>query len=131
MTDKYKFKSLEELLLAFPMHSIFSEQKVIRKITCYNVYDLDTELLNRLKEDSVSLKKIDDGVYIRIHVEMNTIFVDGYIYDGKYWYPAQRNLNTYKRLNEYDIFQDKKIIYYEKEYHYRPGINMKVAYKPI
>lgn len=131
MTDKYKFESLEELLLIFPIHSIFSEQKVIREITCYNVYDFDTELINRLKEDSISLKKIDEGVYIRICIEMNTIFVDGYIYDGKYWYPAQRNLDAYKRLNEYDIFRDKEIIRKGEEYHYRPGINMEVACEPV
>ena len=131
MTDKYKFESLEELLLTFPIHSIFSEQKVIREITCYNVYDFDTELIDMLKEDSVSLKRIDDGIYLRVIIKMNTVFVDGYIYDGTYWYPAQRNLDTYKRLNEYDIFRDKEIICKGEEYHYRPGINMEIACEPV
>lgn len=126
MTDKYKFESLEELLLAFPIHSVFSEQKVIRKITCYNVYDFDTELISSLKEDSISLEKIDEGVYMRTRIETDAIFVDGYIYDGKYWYPAQRKFDAYKRLNEYDVFQDKEITRKGEEHHYRPGINMEV-----
>jgi len=128
MSNKYKFETLEELQLAFPIHSVFSEQKVINEITCYNVYDFDTELINMLKEESISLKKIDDGTYLRITAKMNTISVDGYIYDGTYWYPAQRTLDTYKRLNEYDIFRDKEIIREGKECHYRPGINMKIIY---
>lgn len=131
MSDKYRFETLEELLLTFPIHSVFSEQKVVNKITCYNVYDFDTELISSLKEDSISLKKIDEGVYIRIRIEMNTIFVDGYVCDGKYWYPAQRNSDTYKRLNEYDVFRDKEIIRKGEEHYYRPGINMEIVSEPI
>ena len=128
MSNKYKFETLEELQLVFPIHSVFSEQTVINKITCYNVYDFDTELINELKEDSVILKKIDDGIYSRITAKIDTISVDGYIYDGTYWYPAQRTLDTYKRLNEYDIFRDKEIIREKEECYYRPGINLKIIY---
>ena len=123
MSDKYKFETLEELMLAFPIRSVFSEQKIIEKITCHNVYDSNTKLINMLKEDSASLERIDDGIYLRIVIKMKTISVDGYIYDGIYWYPAQRTLDTYKRLNEYDIFQEKEIIREGEEHHYHPPKN--------
>ena len=128
--SKYVFETLEELQRVYPIHSVFSEQKVIHKVTCYNVYDFDAELIDELKKNSISLKKIGENVYERIYIEANIIFVDGYVCDGQYWYPAQRTLDVYKRINEHDIFHDKEVVRERESHYYRPGINMKVDYKP-
>ena len=118
MTDKYVFESLEELSSAFPIHSVFSEQKLIYISVVYNDRDYKEDIPDELKTYTVSFKKIAENKYLETKIVKDTIFVDGYIYDGKYWYPAHRQLDKMKRLNEHDIFKEEDVIIYAEDMEY-------------
>lgn len=110
MSDKYKFDTLEELQIVYPIHSVFSEQKAVYKNVCYNCSN-DTNFIHRLKKEYDSIEINEKSEYIGIKKCINTVFVEGYLYDGKYWYPAQRNRGNWTPLNEYDTFKEEEAIY--------------------
>lgn len=114
MADKYIFESLEELSSAFPIHSIFSERKLIYISAVHNDEDYRENIPDELKTYTISFKKIAKNKYLETKIFKDIIFVDGYIYDGKYWYPAQRQLDKMNRLNEHDIFKEEDIVIYEE-----------------
>lgn len=114
MAGKYIFESLEELSSAFPIHSIFSERKLIYISAVHNDEDYRENIPDELKTYTISFKKIAKNKYLETKIFKDIIFVDGYIYDGKYWYPAQRQLDKMKRLNEHDIFKEEDIVIYEE-----------------
>lgn len=118
MAGKYMFESLEELSSVFPIHSVFSEQKIIYISAVRNDEDYKENIPDELKTYTISFKKIAENKYLETKIVKDIIFVDGYIYDGKYWYPAQRQLDKMKRLNEHDIFKEEDIVFYKEDMEY-------------
>lgn len=115
MAGKYIFESFEELLSVFPIHSIFSEQKLIYISIVHNDIDCKEDTPDELKTYTISFKKIAENKYLETKIVKDIIFVDGYIYDGKYWYPAHRQFDKMKRLNEHDIFKEEDVIIYAED----------------
>jgi hypothetical protein len=108
MTKKYRFETLEELQQSYPIHSVFSKriEHHIDAHTYYNTSDLKV-----LKVRSDKIEIVDEATCITYKTVINARIVEGYLYDGEYWYPATIGHDGWDTLDEYDIFKEEEIIY--------------------
>lgn len=117
MNNKYKFETLEELQQSYPIHSVFSkriEHHIDARIY-YNTADLKV-----FKAHSDKIEIVDETTCITYRTVINTRIVEGYFYDGEYWYPAHIGHDGWDTLDEYDIFKEEEIVYDNaKYYHHR------------
>lgn len=84
MKKKDKFKTLEEIKEAYPIGSVFEERIELAKGYYQNSNDLKLYYLDWGK-DNVAVNSEDNTVLITHKIYT---YVKGYIFDGKYWYPA-------------------------------------------
>ena len=108
MSNKYKFKTLEELQQSYPIHSVFSKriERHIDAHTYYNNADLKV-----LKAHSDKIEIVDETTCITYKTVINARIVEGYLYDGEYWCPATIGHDGWDTLDEYDVFKEEEIIY--------------------
>ena len=114
--NKYKFSTLEELQAAYPIHSVFSCRKEIHKDIHHFYNEADLRVLKK-RNDNVEV--IDECECICTKTVINANIVEGYIFDGEYWYPAHNGHDGWEELDEYNIFKEKEIVYDSAKY-YRP-----------
>lgn len=115
--SEYKFKTLEELQAAYPIHSVFSKriERHIDAHTYYNNADLKV-----LKAHSDKIEIVDETTCITYKTVINARIVEGYLYDGEYWHPMTIGHDGWDTLDEYDIFEEEEITYDSVKYkHYR------------
>lgn len=107
-TNKYKFETLEELQQTYPIHSIFSKrtERHIELHTYYNTNDLK---VFRRYSDHVEI--LDDTTCITYKIWVNSRTVEGYLYDGEYWYPAYYTHDGWVEYNESDIFKEEEVTF--------------------
>jgi hypothetical protein len=112
-TNKYKFETLEELQQTYPIHSIFSKrtERHIDLRTYYNTNDLKV-----FKRYSDHVEILDDTTCITYKTWINTRTVDGYLYDGEYWYPAYNTHDGWVEYNESDIFKEEEVTFDNAKY---------------
>ena len=112
-SNKYRFETLEELQKTYPIHSVFSKrvEHYIYLHTYYNNNDL-----NIFKHHNDRVEILDDTTCITYKTEINTRIVDGYLYDGKYWYPAYNTYDGWMEYNESDIFEEEEITFDRSKY---------------
>ena len=113
MSDKYKFRTLEELQAAYPINSVFSARREIHKNIRHIYNDADLQTLRRYND---SVEVINECECICTKTVINANIVEGYIYDGEYWYPATIGHDGWEELNEYHNYKEKEIVYDNTEY---------------
>lgn len=114
MSDKYKFKTLEELQAAYPIHSVFSARREIHKDIRHIYNDADLRALRRYND---SVEVIDECECICTKTVINANIVEGYLFDGEYWYPAHIGHDGWDTLDEYNIFKEEEIVYDNAKYY--------------
>ena len=99
---KFKFKSLEELQDKYPVGSIFFENyRDVRDIK-YFFNEKDLQVFEKAYD---IIKIIDDVTCECQKIEKQVLIVEGYLYDGKYWYPAHQTWDGWVEYDEYDLMQ--------------------------
>lgn len=84
MKKKDKFETLEELKNTYPINGVFEERTELVKGYYYNNNDLKL-YYSEWGKDNVTVNSEDNTVLITHKIYT---YVKGYIFDGKYWYPA-------------------------------------------
>lgn len=108
MGKQYKFSTLEELEKNYKVGSVFS-QRIERHIDA-NVYYSQNDLrAYRKYNDKVEV--IDEITCLCYKTVINKIFVNGYLYDGTYWYPAKIGYDGWYELDESDLFDKEEITF--------------------
>lgn len=90
------FKTLEELKKQFPIGTVYQEKKIEHTNYYYNLEDIRCykTMYNRVII-------IDDTTCMCIK---NIGYkVDGYLFDGEYWYPAKRTWDGWDKIDEDEI----------------------------
>lgn len=113
MSDKYKFETLEELQQSHPIHSVFSK-RIERHIDAHTYYN--TADLKVLKAHSDKIEIVDETTCITYRTVINARIVEGYLYDGEYWYPAYNTHDGWVEYDESDIFQEEEITFDNAKY---------------
>lgn len=108
MEKQYKFSTLEELEKNYKVGSVFS-QRIEHHIDA-NVYYSQSDLrIYRQYNDRVEV--VDETTCLCYKTVINEIIVNGYLYDGNYWYPARIGYDGWYELDESDLFDEKEIIF--------------------
>lgn len=104
MAEKIRFNSLAELQEKYPVGSVFRayshREHVFR--TFYNQKDY-----NVLKRYYDVIEAVDDVTCECWKTVKHLMLVEGYLYDGKYWYPAYLTCDGWIAYNEYDLNRGK------------------------
>ena len=86
MKKKDKFKTLEEIKEAYPIGSIFEEKEYTQKERFYYYSAEDLKFYSSMYgKENVIVNPEENTVLITHKIYT---YVKGYIFDGKYWYPA-------------------------------------------
>ncbi len=104
LDDKIKFETLAELQDKYPIGSIFNERKHAWSKQEYYYNDTDLKVLKQ-RYDSVF--PIDENRCICFKMDMYQDIVEGYLYNGKYWYPVHLTYNGWTEYDEYDLNRGK------------------------
>ena len=112
-TNKYKFETLEELQQTYPIHSVFS-QRTERHINLHTYYNNNDLKIFRRHSDHVEI--LDDTTCITYKIHINTRTVEGYLYDGEYWYPAYNTHDGWVEYDESDIFKEEEVTFDSAKY---------------
>lgn len=105
MEKQYKFSTLEELEKNYKVGSVFS-QRIEHHINT-NVYYSQNDLrVYRKYNDKVEV--VDEFTCLCYKTVIKKIIVDGYLYDGTYWYPAGIGHDGWYPLDEYDLFDEEE-----------------------
>ena len=115
MSDEYKFKTLEELQRSHPIHSVFSK-RIERHIDAHTYYSSADLKVLMARSDKIEI--VDETTCITHRTVINARVVEGYLYDGEYWYPVTFGHDGWDTLDEYDIFKEEEIIYDSTKYHH-------------
>ena len=113
--SKYRFNTLEELQAVYPIHAVFSSRREVHKDIRYFYNDADLKVL---KHHNDNVEVINDNECICTKTVINANIVEGYIFDGEYWYPAYVGHDGWDTLDEYDIFKEEEIIYDSTRYYH-------------
>ena len=113
MSNKYKFKTLEELQQTYPIHSIFSK-RVEHHIDLHTYYNNNDLKIFTRRSDKIEI--LDDTTCITYKTITGKRIVDGYLYDGEYWYPAYNTHDGWVEYDESDIFQEEEITFDNAKY---------------
>lgn len=116
MIDKYRFETFKELQQSYPINSVFSARKEIHKDIRHFYNDADLRVLRRYND---SVEVIDECECICTKTIINANVVEGYIFDGEYWYPAHVGHDGWDTLDEYDIFKEEEVVYDSTKYYHR------------
>lgn len=111
--SEYKFKTLEELQAAYPINSVFSVRREINKDIRYFYNKTDLRALERYNDD---VDPISDCECVCTKTVINARIVNGYIYDGEYWYPAYNSYDGWVEYDESDIFKEEEVIFDSTKY---------------
>lgn len=104
LDDRIKFNTFTELNEKYPIGSVFNERSSVWSNKEYYYNDLDLKVL-RQKYDSVF--SVDDNTCICSKIEVHRDIVEGYLYDGKYWYPVYLTHDGWIEYDEYDLNRGK------------------------
>ena len=108
MEKQYKFSTLEELEKNYKVGSVFS-QRIEHHINA-NVYYSQNDLrVYRKYNDKVEV--VDEFTCLCYKTVIKKIIVDGYLYDGTYWYPAKVGHDGCYQLDEFDLFDEEEITF--------------------
>lgn len=108
MEKQYKFSTLEELEKNYKVGSVFSQR--IEHYINTNVYYSQNDLrVYRKYHDKVEV--VDEFTCLCYKTAINKIIVDGYLYDGTYWYPAGIGHDGWCQLDEFDLFKEEEITF--------------------
>lgn len=86
MKKKDKFKTLEEIKEAYPIGSVFEEKEYTQKERLYYYTNEDLRYyFSMYGKENIIVNPEENTVLITHKIYT---YVKGYIFDGKYWYPA-------------------------------------------
>lgn len=100
MCERIKFKTLAELQDKYPVGSVLNKRFHAWVNTEYYYNDTDLKILKQ-RYDSVYV--IDDNTCNCSKKEIYLDIVEGYLYDGEYWYPAHQTHDGWIEYDEYDL----------------------------
>lgn len=112
MEKKFRFETLAELQETYPVGSVFhrEEKEITETRYFYNKNDF-----NCLKKLYVFIELIDDNTCFCRRTEYRTKVVEGYLYDGEFWYPAHDSFDGWYAYDECDCMTAEEIReYYQK-----------------
>jgi hypothetical protein len=112
-TNKYKFETLEELQQTYPIHSIFSK-RIEHHIDVHTYYNNSDLKIFTCRSDKIEI--LDDTTCITYKTITGKRMVDGYLYDGEYWYPAYITHDGWVEYNESDIFKEEEVTFDSAKY---------------
>lgn len=104
MENKVRFETLTELQETYPVGSVINEVGNIWINDEYYYNDADLKILKH-KYDSVV--PIGDNTCICKKKETYKNLVEGYLYDGEYWYPAYLTHDGWIEYDEDDLNRGK------------------------
>ena len=103
--ERIKFETLAELQETYPVGSVIHEEKVERTVTRYFYNEKD---FNYLKKHYASVIPVDDATCFCRRIEYRRKIVEGYIYDGNFWYPAHSTWDGWVEYTEYDLKSEEE-----------------------
>lgn len=94
--DTIRFQSLETLMEAYPIGSVYDTFVSKNSFVRYYFNDNDLAIYRQLYQtvtiiDESKCEVVEERKYYRK--------VDGYIYDGSYWYPAEKIGNSFNKID--------------------------------
>ena len=98
-----RFKTLEELQDKYPVGSIFFENYQDARDYRFFFSKKDFQLLQKEYDTIEAIDDITCECKKSVHIVQ---IVEGYIYDGEYWYPAYDSLEGWRPYDEYDLMQE-------------------------
>ena len=100
MYERIKFKTLAELQDKYPVGSVFkSYSHRDYALRCfYNEKDLKI-----LKQQYDTVAIVDKSICQCWKTVTYTKIVEGYLYDGEYWYPVHQTHDGWIEYDEYDL----------------------------
>lgn len=112
MFDQIKFETLAELQEKYPVGSVLYEERHVVTRTHYFYNEKD---FNYFKKHYTFVEKVDDTTCFCRKIECRRKLVEGYIYDGKFWYPAHDSWDGWYPYSESDLMSKEEIEeYFEK-----------------
>ena len=103
MSERIRFNSLTELQEKYPVGSVLATKVREWTTTKYFYNKQDVEFL---KKTFVSVEPVDDVTCFCKQREIIRKVVDGYVYDGKYWYPAYETWGGWQEYMDYDLKEE-------------------------
>lgn len=104
LDDRIKFETLTELHEKYPIGSVFNERRHIWSRQEYYYNDTDLKVLKQ-RYDSVF--PINENMCVCSKVDIYQDIVEGYLYNGKYWYPVHLTHDGWIEYDEYDLNRGK------------------------
>jgi hypothetical protein len=105
MFDQIKFETLAELQEKYPVGSVLYEERHVVTRTHYFYNEKD---FNYFKRRYTFVEKVDDATCFCRKIECRRKIVEGYIYDGKFWYPAHNTWDGWVEYTEYDLKSEEE-----------------------
>ena len=105
MENKVRFETLAELQETYPVGSVIHEEKVEVTATRYFYNKKD---FNYLKRYYTFVEPVDDVTCFCRRIEYRRKIVEGYIYDGNFWYPAHNTWDGWVEYTEYDLKSEEE-----------------------
>lgn len=112
MEKKVRFETLAELQETYPVGSVFhrEEREITETRYFYNQKDL-----NHLKRLYHFVEPIDDNTCFCRRTEYITKVVEGYLYDGEFWYPVRDSFDGWYAYDEFDCMTMEETREYFKQ----------------